>query len=204
MNIAYLRDTLGCMGRSLSFYHTGFVFDPSWVHEIEQRSKSSHHTNYHGSYLEIYFREREKPTMVDRFFHHLEEYWEAHGCVWLIDHRLKPTAKLHHDKIAEGGKGRHVFRARDRRFVEVMEEDIKPGRVPLLAGTDDYRWTSDSDDSSGNERDPVPNSFPFITRHIENYFMAATDLGSFGGSCSPQEMWSPAVGVLGCVMEEDI
>lgn len=192
----------GSLGQN--FDHFGFVFDPDWVQDIQQRSESSHYTHDYDPYLEIHFRKREQPTMVDHFFHHLEEYWEAYGQVWLIDYRLKPTANLRYDKVAEGGKQRFVFRARDRRFVQVFEEDIKPGGAPLLAGTDDYWWTSDGDDSSNYDRDPVPNSFPFITRYIENYFMALTDMGGFGGSYSPQQMWSPIVGILGCVMEEDL
>jgi hypothetical protein len=201
VNFASLRDNFVHGRLGPNFTHFGFVFDPDWVQDIKQRSESSDH-DY--PYLEIHYRQREKPTMVDHFFHQLEEYGESNGQVWLIDYRLKPTAKLRHDKIAEGGKGPFVFRARDRRFIQVLEEDVKPGGVPLSADTDDYWWTSDGDDSSNYELDPMPNSFPFITWYIERYFIALTDMGGFGGGYSPPVIWSPPVGVLGCVMEEDI
>lgn len=180
-----------------TFDNFGFEFDPAWTEEFARRWDLGC-CDKEEVFDKIYHREDDETTTLDHLLSHMERFKEGDEYIWLIDHRLQPTTKLSDDKVAEGGRGREVFRARDRRYIEVKRQDIEAPSTD----TDNSWWTVADDCREWAVSNGVFLTNVFVFRdYLYDYldelarFWMAKDM-------SPPQWRGASVKVLGCIMDQ--
>lgn len=201
INPAHLRD-LG-ENSAIESKHMGFEFDPSWLEECERRWAGKVWYLEEGTCQQTDLESDKKTTVFDDLLKHLERFENQGKNLWLIDYGLEPTEKFHRDKVARGGGMREVFLARNRRFVEIQPEDVRPQNG---SSADHYWWGVDvgsCDETVDGGRVPA-RSFAFaqyVSDYVDQLARRWVDTDMY-----PEDLHSlfgPIVRVLGCVLDEE-
>lgn len=205
INIAHLDglDYSGDLGYG-SYQNFGFEFETSFFQEFEKRCITGEWYNKSDAFRKMCatYREKTTPTTpLDHFFDHLERFKECPVNIWLIDHRLQPRSNFNSGPAIEGSQRRAVFRAQNRRFVEVMDTDIMPKDASPLTDEANYLWTTSADSwvETWDSR-VIPDVFTFA-EYVHDY---TEELDGSVADWDETFRWSGSrVRVLGCVTDEE-
>jgi hypothetical protein len=203
---------LGQMGREiyqlgvLMFKHIAIEFDPRLVKEMEhitQRMTEGVSAPEAARCSTSWSSDREVMRTLRLMLEHVGR-WGPEAVLWVINYRMRPSRQCIADGVSEGARNRQVFRARDKRFVEVRSGDIRwqldDGPLEDVDGWWDLRGVN-----------------VVYLQEIVGLRVICKDVFAFSSGlqrclyeiCLPEgrdsddkRACSPRVGVLACVMED--